>query len=216
MPTGSREVHGRASAGRFEMSRILPASDSPELWVSEVAQLDRVYSESKHLHLLSEENGRSVTTMTGRDVTTIFSAYRECARHAWNSSFAGKPLSMDDARLIRRADKILFSVMVISRLKGSDFPASTKNRFKVTPIASTIPILVNREIPPGGYWDHPVKTVTRTEIELYFHSFFDWEDFGVKDFQYIRVVLNCDDRELCGRHGLVLWGDARIETHGMQ
>jgi hypothetical protein len=49
------------------------------------------------------------------------------------------------------------------------------------------PIMVNRS-QESGYWDHPLVHVTK-DVKLAFLCFFDWDQVGVKDNQYVRVVI---------------------------
>ena len=49
------------------------------------------------------------------------------------------------------------------------------------------PIMVNRTA-DSGYWDHPLVEVTK-EVRLSFLRFFDWDQVGVRDNQYVRVVI---------------------------
>jgi hypothetical protein len=72
-------------------------------------------------------------------------------------------------------------------LKGSDFA----------------PIMVNRAA-DSGYWDHPLREVTK-EVRLSFLRFFDWDLVGVRDNQYIRVVVDHwpSHPEVEGFHALI-------------
>ena len=49
------------------------------------------------------------------------------------------------------------------------------------------PIMVNRST-DSGYWDHPLVEVTK-EVRLSFMRFFDWDQLGIRDNQYVRVVI---------------------------
>jgi hypothetical protein len=51
------------------------------------------------------------------------------------------------------------------------------------------PILINRTSPPAGYWDHPVRSVKPEEVVLRFVRFWDWDDLGHRDFEYIEVAI---------------------------
>jgi hypothetical protein len=65
------------------------------------------------------------------------------------------------------------------------------------------PLMINRGI-DSGYWDHPIREIDR-EAALRFVSFFDWDQLGVRDNMYVRVVIISWPRasELEGKHALI-------------
>jgi hypothetical protein len=65
------------------------------------------------------------------------------------------------------------------------------------------PLLINREI-DSGYWDYPIREVGRLAT-LRFISFFDWDQLGVRDNMYVRVVIHSwpGASELEGKHALI-------------
>ena len=66
------------------------------------------------------------------------------------------------------------------------------------------PILINREV-SSGYWDHPVKGVTASDIDMRFIHYFDWLEIGLRDFEFLQVLIvaSIAHPDLNGRHALV-------------
>jgi hypothetical protein len=50
------------------------------------------------------------------------------------------------------------------------------------------PVMLNREI-NSGYWDHPIKEVTRDAV-LLFVRFFDWDVLSYRDNRYVLVQVD--------------------------
>lgn len=65
------------------------------------------------------------------------------------------------------------------------------------------PIMLNREI-DSGYWDDPVVSASASAM-FTFQSFFDWDQVGVKDHRYARVIVLSwpGKEELTGKHALI-------------
>jgi len=68
------------------------------------------------------------------------------------------------------------------------------------------PIMLNRET-DSGYWDHPIKEVTR-DAKLNFIRFFDWDQLDYRDNRYVRVRVESwpSQKNAEGK-------DALIESH---
>jgi len=66
-----------------------------------------------------------------------------------------------------------------------------------------VPVMMNREV-DSGYWDHPLKKVTK-EAGLAFVRFFDWDQLDYRDNRYVRVqVLRWPShQEAIGKHALI-------------
>jgi hypothetical protein len=54
--------------------------------------------------------------------------------------------------------------------------------------SDSAPIMVNRS-QDSGYWDHPLVHVPK-EAKLTFLRFFDWDQVGIKDHQYVQVLID--------------------------
>jgi hypothetical protein len=67
----------------------------------------------------------------------------------------------------------------------------------------SVPIMLNREI-KSGYWDYPIKKVTR-DAHLWFLEFFDWDSLSYHDNQYVRVHVQDwpSHPETNGKQGLI-------------
>jgi hypothetical protein len=160
-----------------------------------------------------------------RTIKSEMAAYREAVRHLWNSAFS----TLDDSlrfgvclELFEEADDLIFKALVCEPL-GIEFAprASFEPIFdlKVVPISSTeVPVMVNSSLPASGYWDHPVKAIKASDVDLAFIEFFDWDAYGSKDMRYyrVRIVNSLSEPDLIGRDALIetFYVDVFIdETH---
>jgi hypothetical protein len=104
----------------------------------------------------------------------------------------------------------LFAALVLAPAGSHETPDQLNDQgftsVRVLPsITDGTPILVNRTMPSGPYWDDPMTLVKPTEIELGFTGFFDWDPSGSIDMRYLRVrVLRCSANPvLDGREALI-------------
>jgi len=65
------------------------------------------------------------------------------------------------------------------------------------------PIMLNRAV-DSGYWDHPIREVTR-DAQMVFVCFFDWDQLDVRDNRYVRVLVQAwpSKSEAIGKHALI-------------
>jgi hypothetical protein len=152
-----------------------------------------------------------------QDVTAYFSTYRECARHLWNTYFqptAEKNTDWDLRDHFADTACLLFKTLIAHPLGISDFeltPDYFRNRvahpsFHVVPRSeSGVPILINREKPRSGYWDHPLKQICPTDAELHFINFFDFDVLGFRNYQYFEVSIYASAKypDVVGRDVLI-------------
>ena len=149
-------------------------------------------------------------------ITRLMNKYRECARSIWNLYL------MEHAALSRTKwdikdeyDKIcsiLFSTIVLCSInKGSEKKAYPYQLcpeplpfIRIQPI-SQMPIKINREIKPVGYWDHPITIISPDEIDLQFIDFFDFDTLGFRDFEYyrVRIINSSNHSDILNRDALV-------------
>jgi hypothetical protein len=56
-----------------------------------------------------------------------------------------------------------------------------------------------------GYWDDPLRSVDKGEIDLRFVQFFDWSELGFREFQFYRgrIVGSEKHPHLVGRDALI-------------
>ncbi len=69
-----------------------------------------------------------------------------------------------------------------------------------------LPLLVNREIPASGYWDHPIKWIApEQENDIRPICIFDFDLLGWRGMEYYRVkILKCQSNpEIEGREALI-------------
>lgn len=66
-----------------------------------------------------------------------------------------------------------------------------------------IPVMVNRDI-SSGYWDFPINELP-FGVRLHFLAFFDWDQTGTRDNQYVRAEIEQwpSRDELAGKHVLI-------------
>ena len=69
--------------------------------------------------------------------------------------------------------------------------------------SESAPVMLNREV-DSGYWDHPIKEVTK-DVRLLFISFFDWDQLDYRDNRYVRVKVDrwSSHPETIGKHALI-------------
>jgi hypothetical protein len=151
------------------------------------------------------------------DVTQLFSTYRECVRHLWNTYFRPVAEPSQDWDLRDEFDTIacgIFSSLVLRAIgvfEGELAPEysaepSALSCFRVVPaVEHGTPIFINRDLPRSGYWDHPVSRVRPEEVELHLLRFFDFDKLGYRDFRYFEVVIYASTKypEIVGRAALI-------------
>ena len=114
----------------------------------------------------------------------------------------------------------LFTAVVLDPLGMTDqrpapmweHAAAPLTCFEVTPVATTIPIMINRGSPRTGYWDDPVREIAQRQARIQFVRFFDWDELGYRDFQYIESLIMgvAGHPELAGRYALIEFGHATL------
>ena len=156
------------------------------------------------------------------DITNRFLEFREAVRHLWNVYFCEEALRDQDWDL-RDAFSVayvaLFNAMVTYRLpQGAstiahlwDADATVLDCYHVAGRSSDLGLMIARDIPSSGYWDHPIKRVVTSTVELRLISFFDWDTLGFRDFRYLRVrISRSDNAALVGRDALIDFADSDI------
>ena len=157
------------------------------------------------------------------DVTHLFSTYLECVRDLWNIYFraAVKPTRDWDVRdEFDNVARGIFSCLVL-RLVGvtgcelspawSHEPSALPG-FRVVPDGEhATPILINRDVPRSGYWDHPISEV-RPDVELHLLRYFDFDELGFRDYRYFEVFIHSSPTypEIVGRVALIEVHDAKV------
>ncbi|SRR5260221_2714509 len=128
-----------------------------------------------------------------RDVTALFQAYRECARHIRNTYFSTIATEdWDTAESFDQINEVLFRQMVLYRLEADYVQrldtAITDNKILIAPSSLYMPIMIARD-KKGGYWDHPVKELEPGFATIAFKSYFDWDEHDLIDYRYHKGIL---------------------------
>lgn len=158
------------------------------------------------------------------DVTHLFDTYRECVRHLWNTYY--RPIAEPGQDWDLRDEFVdvtreIFSSLVLRPLEIFEgrltpeyaaVPAPLPN-FQIAPVIDHgTPILINRDLPSSGYWDHPISKIKPNEVELHFLTYFDFDKLGYREYRYIQVLIHASAPypEIVGRLALVETQHARI------
>ena len=157
------------------------------------------------------------------DVTDVFDAYRECARHLWNTYFRPLATSADEWDVRDEFDEVaraLFNSLVLRKLgirnseiaRSSDLTPKPLVCFQVTS-GGSIPISINREVGTHhGYWDHPMRFFDPSDGDLLFVRFFDFGETGFREYAYYEVTIqnSLKHSEIVGRAALISCEHAKI------
>jgi hypothetical protein len=162
--------------------------------------------------------------MPAEDVTPLFNNYRECVRHLWNVHYRSLPEACRDWDLHDEFEDVcvqIFGSIVLRPLTIFDQKLAARYSpnpnplpgFRIVPVvAQGTPILINRDLPRGGYWDHPVKTVKPNDIELDFLRYFDFDVQNYREYRYVEVSIHAsvNHPEIIGRTALIEVGYTRV------
>lgn len=142
-------------------------------------------------------------------IDDLMTHFRLASRQLFNQFYrVGDPYNNDGWSLEERFSRVqesLFETLVVEPAK---LPATRYG--EINPRISVelrhaefAPIMLNREI-SSGYWDHPIKEVTR-EARMVFVRFFDWDQLDVRDNRYVRVLVEDwpSKPEAIGKHALI-------------
>src|SRR5579862_7023238 len=157
------------------------------------------------------------------DVTHLLEHYRECIRHLWNTGFRVLDSSQDAWDLRDQYSEVasqLFGIFVLQPLGRPNIELPQEYEagpepfpfLHIVPAGCGIPIYINRNVPPAGYWDDPVNRVLPDEADLTLISYFDFDVLGDRDLEYylVRVIDFGKYPHLVGRNALVRVRDARV------
>ena len=154
------------------------------------------------------------------EITEDINQFREAARHIWNSSIRTNA-NWDSADAFSKICKTLFAELVLSRndLNVSVIPIDSNSEYLseyriYMEGNGKLPLMVNRDVPASGYWDHPVNWISpEQENDIRPICFFDFDLLGWRDLKYFRVkVLKCQSNpEIEDREGLIECKNVRVE-----
>lgn len=113
----------------------------------------------------------------------------------------------------KKVEAALFDALVIEpagldRIRYGE----VNHHIRVARRSESAPVMLNREL-RSGYWDHPISEVT-SEVELAFVDFFDWDQVGVSENQYVQseVIEWPGHPELAGKRALIESREVRFRT----
>lgn len=157
------------------------------------------------------------------DITEQIQTFREASRHLWNSYFRFEAERNQDWDLRDSFSEVygaLFNSLVRFHLPDSAptiphlwSPAKKILwEYRIVSTTDRLPVMVNREKPASGYWDHPTEYVASAAADLHLIELFDWDNLGFRDFRYFRVrIVKADDPDLVDRDALVDAAYCRVE-----
>ena len=160
------------------------------------------------------------------NITERMNVFREASRHLWNVFFrqrASQETNWDLSDAFSEVQVALFKALVKFDLdeKAETIPHSwdAKNEMMTSyHIKSAHPIvsaLINRDMPPSGYWDFPTKTIDMSKSDVRLISVFNWYLLGFRDNRYYRVrILSSSDSALNGRDALIEADHCEVEYEG--
>jgi hypothetical protein len=148
-----------------------------------------------------------------RELNESIRTFREAARHLWNSAFrTGADWDARDRFSTVCAELFDAVVLAPAGTRGVRLPPMNEpepaplTALRVVPDSdSGIPIQINRSSPPSGYWDDPVDRVSPADVVLQFVRFHDFDELGLRDFEYLEVRIDkfLGQPHLVGRRALV-------------
>ncbi len=149
------------------------------------------------------------------DITNRFLKFREAVRHLWNVYFyvdAQRDQDWDLRDAFSVAYVALFEAIVMYRLPEGALPiahlwdadTTVLDCYQVSSGSRELPLMIARDSPASGYWDHPISSVLTSTVDLRMISLFDWDTLGFRDFRYLRVrICRADNADLIGRDALI-------------
>lgn len=159
-----------------------------------------------------------------KNITSSINNYRECVRHLWNIHFFYK---LKEERIYDAKDEFddicvsLFSSLVLKPIGCASLEKAKAYQRIQDPInclfvtlvsESGLPIHVNRELPPSGYWDYYAGLIRPDDVDMRFIDCFDFGQYQFRDFEYykVRIVASKMNAEFIGRDALIRASHAEI------
>ena len=157
------------------------------------------------------------------DITDRMQEFREASRHVWNLHFRHDAAQNQDWDLRDAFSEVyvsLFNAIVRFRLPDSapsiphlwDPEGTVLWQYRVAGRSDRVPLMINRDKPASGYWDHPTTYLMSSAVDLRLITLFDWDNLGFRDFRFYRVrIVKADDPDLVDRDALVDADYGRVE-----
>lgn len=150
-----------------------------------------------------------------------YTHFREVARSLWNSGFCHIPelQNWDTQIQFQRIVEELFQLIVLipSGIEARielPWPETEPTEMRVVPIGPGVRILVDERDPSDSVHVYGYEATEVGEgVAFRFLEPFDWDCLGVRDFQYVRVlILSWPSAERwVGHFGLIASRDALLE-----
>jgi hypothetical protein len=167
----------------------------------------------------ADEPSGSVFKIVGFDFMTLdemMNRFRVASRELFNHFFhvsitdeTGAPLkaAWDSQERFSHVQDVLFENMVCESAELTHAAYGTLQPEILVELRSDFcPIMLNREF-NSGYWDFPLREVTR-DARLLFIRFFDWDNLDYHDNRYVLVQVGD-----WPSHSETLGKQALIESH---
>ncbi len=154
-----------------------------------------------------------------KDITATIDRYRETVRHLWNAALwsdSDLPKDWDLSEEFEEIAASLFDVLVLWRIGLRNVTSRAVDVGPVEPLpflrielTTDSRVMVNRG-DRTGYWDDPLTTAGRGELDLRFIGLFNWSplDFRDYDLYRARIVGSRKYPHLVGRDVLLPIGTA--------
>jgi len=100
-------------------------------------------------------------------------------------------------------EALLFEKLVLEPSSLTGRYGERNAKVRVSLASDFAPIMINRA-EDSGYWDHPLREITRG-VRMEFIRFFDWDQISYRDNRYVRVYLAewPEQPAVVGKHALV-------------
>lgn len=157
------------------------------------------------------------------NITERMNHFREASRSLWNVYFrerAGQEQGWDLSDAFSEVHVALFNAIVKFDLpdEAESIPHTWDSKYAVMTsyhIKSKWPAthaLVNRDLPPSGYWDFPTDMIDLSQSDVRLVNVFDWDLLGFRHnrFYRVRIMSSCVSG-LEGRDALIEADDCTIE-----
>ena len=146
------------------------------------------------------------------NITDEINLFREVTRHLWNS-YLRQNADWDTVEMYHEICRMIFNEKIVIQKNIDALPIPfyvTEEYLQCYKIISKgsgkLPLYVNRDIPPTGYWDYPVEWIpAEQDHDIRPICFFDFDVLGWRMLEYYRVrILKCPSHpEITGRDALI-------------
>lgn len=145
-------------------------------------------------------------------ITQEVNMFREAARHLWNS-YMRINADWNTADAFREITSIMFKEKILAKFELNDIPIPVDSendcisQYRIFMKGTgKLPVFVNRDCPPSGYWDYPIDWIPpEMNHDIRPICFFDYDILGWRILEYYRVrIVKCASHsELTGRDALI-------------